>query len=46
MENSDLAKIFEQIKEKKIKDFKNFYFNQTYSHIIPRFNNIMKTPNY
>ena len=44
MQEANTEQIFDQVKEKMLLDFKNFYFNQTYRQIVPRFNTIMRVP--
>ena len=44
MQDANTEQIFDQVKEKMLLDFKNFYFNQTYRQIVPRFNTIMRVP--
>ena len=41
MKDSDLQKTFDQVKEKLLVDFKNFYFEQSYQQAFALFDNVM-----
>ena len=41
MKDADLEKTFDQVKEKLLVDFKNFYFEQSYQQAFALFDNVM-----
>ena len=40
MRNADLKEIFEQIKEKKLREWKNFYLEKTYLQLFQSWDNV------
>ena len=41
MKDEDLKQIFEQVKEKFLQDWKNFYLEQTFRQAVPTLESIM-----
>lgn len=40
MRNADLKEIFEQVKEKKLREWKNFYLEKTYLQLFQSWDNV------